>query len=560
MKFRRLTLVAVSVSFATGLMAQPYITDYAWNPEDETYSESCTSIMVGKNASTDGSVMTAHSCDSNYRTWLRMEKRRYFKKGEMESIYKGLLHNEEPGDMRNVTEKGKIPAPDSTFRFLNVAYPCLNEKQLAIGETTTVGKRSLRNEEGMFYIEELERIALERCTNARDAIKLMGELAEKYGYADSGECLTVADKNEVWHFEIYGTGKPVVDSVALKKGKKTKPSPYDKPGALWVAQRIPDDHVGVSANIPRIGIVDFNDPDNFMYGSDLKARVQHMGLWDGKSEFKFYKMVSEGKPFSYREFFVLNTLAPSLKLSFDAEEIPFSVKPEVKVSPEMMFKFYRETYEGTDWDQVKNLGISVNRSKKDANGKVINYKDTVRPISTFMSSDIRTLLNTLKPGATKRVRTIAVIQCSYSHIIQLRNWLPDEIGGVAYFSFDNPAQSPRIPIYAGATELPNGFEVCGQHRYRDDAAIWAYRQTNRIATIYWDKTRKLLEDEIAYYEEYMRTVQPLIEAKAAELLKAGKQAEAEEFINKTTETIANATSKSWSDLREKILMIFARSM
>ena len=177
-----------------------------------------------------------------------------------------------------------------------------------------------------------------------------------------------------------------------------------------------------------------------------------------------------------------------------------------------------------------------------------------------MSADMRSLLNSLKPDVTKMIRTIAVIQCSYSHIIQLRNWLPDEIGGVAYFSFDNPAQSPRIPIYAGATKLPDGFDVCGQHRYRDDAAIWAYRQANRIATIYWDKTRKLVEDEVAYYEEYMRTVQPLIEAKVADLLKAGKQAEAEEFINKTTATIANATSKSWSDLKEKLLRVFARSM
>ena len=105
MEFKKIALTAASVFFVSGLMAQSHITDYAWNPEDETYSESCTSIMVGKNASTDGSVMTAHSCDSNYRTWLRMEKRRYFKKGDMETIYKGLLHNEEPGDMRNVTEK-----------------------------------------------------------------------------------------------------------------------------------------------------------------------------------------------------------------------------------------------------------------------------------------------------------------------------------------------------------------------------------------------------------------------------------------------------------------------
>ena len=200
----------------------------------------------------------------------------------------------------------------------------MNEKQLAIGETTTVGRRSLKDTAGLFLIEELERIALERCTTAREAIKLMGALAEEFGYGDNGECLTVADKNEVWHFEIYGTNMPKKDEPEAK-GKKKKPSKFDKPGALWVAQRIPDDHVGISANIPRISTVDFNDPDNFMYASDLKERTMHMGLWDGTSEFTFYKMVSDDKPFSVREYFVLNALAPSLGLKYVYK--PFVASP-----------------------------------------------------------------------------------------------------------------------------------------------------------------------------------------------------------------------------------------
>ena len=150
----------------------------AWfpvNPDDSDFTESCTSIMVGKKASTDGSVMTAHTCDSNYRTWVEMTSRKKFKPGDTEPVYWGTLHTEEPWDMRNVTEKGRIPAVEETYAYLNTAYPCLNEKQLAIGETTITGRKMLENTNGLFLIEELERIALQRCTTARDAIKLIGK-------------------------------------------------------------------------------------------------------------------------------------------------------------------------------------------------------------------------------------------------------------------------------------------------------------------------------------------------------------------------------------------------
>ena len=551
MKLNKFFLAALCLLTASAATAQ-----HPWHPEDENYAESCTSIMVGKKASTDGSVMTAHSCDSNYRTWVTIEDRKKAKEGEMEPIYWGALHTEEPGDTRNLTKKGEIPAAKAeTYRFLNVAYPCLNEKQLAIGETTTVGKSELRNKEGLFLIEELEKVALERCTNAREAIQLMGSLAEEYGYGDYGECLTVADKNEVWHFEIYGSG-----ASKKEEGKKAKKAKVEKPSALWVAQRIPDDHVGVSANIPRIGVVDFNNPDMFMYSSDIKERTQKMGLWDGKSEFKFYKMVSRGKPFSYREFWVLNTLAPSLGLKYDSDEIPFSVKPEKKVSPEQMFAFYRETYEGTDWDVTKNLAVEVPRRKYNKDGKIVNYKDTIRPVSQFMPADLRTLLVNLDSTSTRYIRAIAVIQCSYSHVIQLRDWLPDAVGGVAYFSFDNPAQTPRIPIYAGASELPQGFDVCGQHRYRKDAAIWNYRETNRIATINWSKTRGLLEDKIAYYENEMMQEGPVLEKKVESLVKEGKDEEVTKLLNNYTQKYYSSTSKTWEDLRAELWTYFIRSM
>lgn len=553
MKIKRFFMAAACVLVSGVAFAQ----SYGWHPDDENFAESCTSIMVGKKASTDGSVMTAHSCDSNYRTWLTMEDSKTYKPGEKQPIYWGMLHTEEHDDLRNLEVKGEIPAPAApTYKFLNVAYPCMNEKQLAIGETTTVGRKELKRLDGLFMIEELERIALERCDNARDAIALMGALAEEYGFADGGECLTIADKKEVWHFEIYGNGKLPENP----KAKKSKKAPVDKPGALWVAQRIPDDHVGVSANIPRIGVVDFNDPDNFMYSTDLKERSKAIGLWSGEGDYVFWKVVHDGKkPFSIREFFVLSTVAPSLNLSYDAAELPFSVKPDKKISPEDMFAFYRETYEGTEYDQVKNLNVEVSR-KKVENGETVYYKEMAQPVSTFMTGDMRELLNHIKPGVTERIRTIAVIQCSYSHIMQCRDWLPDEIGGVAYFSFDNPAQSPRIPIYMGSTQLPKGWDVCGQHRYREDAAIWSYRKTNRISTINWAKTRSLLEDQVKYYETQMMQENPLVEKQAAELIKEGKKDEAVKLLNNYTQKYASATSKTWEELEAELWQFFIRSM
>ncbi len=529
MKINKLFLV-LTLFFTTTLA-------FSQDLNDNDFTESCTSITVGKGASTDGSVMTAHTCDSNYRTWVEITKRKKFKPGETEPIFWGTLHTEVPWDTRNLIEKGHIPAVSETYAYLNTAYPCLNEKQLAIGETTITGKDILVNENGLFLIEELERVALQRCSTARDAIKTIGKLAESYGYGDSGECLTIADKKEVWQLEIFGGGS-------------------GKPGAIWVAQRIPDDHVGISANIPRISLVDFNDPNNFMFSSDIKERTKRLGLWDGKEEFRFWKINNGSKPFSYREFFVFNTLAPSLALKFDSNELPFSVKPEKKVSPRDIIALYRQTYEGTDLDQIKNLYVEVTRKDK-VKGE---YKEIVRPISTFMSADMRALLNNIKPGVTERIRGIAVIQCAYSHIIQLRDWLPDEVGGIAYFSFDNPAQSPRIPIYSGTLRLPAGFGVCGQYRYTQDAAIWSFRETNRIATINWDKTRNIIEPEVAKFENMIFDQSPKVEEKAVKLIREGKNKDAQELLTDYTITFASAAMRRWQELKSELWTIFARSM
>jgi dipeptidase len=127
--------------------------------------------MIGRLATTDGSVITSHSCDGTYRTWLEIFPNTKYEKGAVHSVFSGMLvPGETPWDMRNVTKKGEIPEAEETYAFLNTAYPCMNEKQLAIGETTINGRPELRNKDGIFYIEELEKLVLQRCRTAREAM------------------------------------------------------------------------------------------------------------------------------------------------------------------------------------------------------------------------------------------------------------------------------------------------------------------------------------------------------------------------------------------------------
>ncbi len=507
------------------------------DPDGPGYAENCTSIMVGRLASADGSVMTSHTCDGRYRTWLEVVPAMKFERDTVHPVYWGTLFTEEAWDMTNVTRKGEIPEVKSTFAFLSTAYPCLNEKQLAIGETTIYGRQELINKDGLFLIEELEKIALQRCTTARQAIALIGSLAEQYGYGDMAECITIADPKEVWQLEIAGSGP-------------------GKPSALWVAQRIPDDHVGIAANIPRISDVNFKDADKFMTSTDLRKRAKDLGYWDGKDPFKFYKVIGTGKPYAIREFYVLNKLAPALKLTMEMEELPFSVKPDKKLSVSDVTALFRETYEGTPWDMTKNLMVTV--KKKDAAGNEITEMVKSPAINNWMNADIRTLINELKPGTIERQRTIAIAGCSYSHVIQCRSWLPDEVGAVAWFSFDNPGQSPRIPIFSGTMALPQSFRICGQYRYREDAAIWSFREANRLSSVNWERGRRLIEPAVADMEQKALAELPALEEKVKLLVKDGRNDEARKAVTEYTNAFAHGAMSRWQELKAELWQMFGR--
>lgn len=524
---------------AVGVRAQS--SDYNSQMVD---GQSCTSIMVGKRASADGSVITSHTCDGRYRTWMTVEPAQDYRQGSLHTVRKGTMHTTFRDDTTGVRVAGTIPQVSHTYAYLNTAYPCLNEKQLAIGETTFGGPDTLQNEAGMFMIEELERVALMRCDNARDAIRLIGDLIKTYGYGDGGECITIADKNEVWQMEILGEGP-------------------DRIGGVWAAQRIPDDHVGVSANIPRIGKLQRGNKEYFMCSDNIEQVAKRYGLWDGEGEFVFWKAFNasyaNGKNFREREFFILNSLAPSLELSMDMEELPFSVRPDQNVDVSDVMQLLRSTYEGTEMDMCRNLKTVVQRRQKD--GTVVS--DTiVSPIANpWMGGNMQGTLNMLKPGAVDFKRTVSVAWCSYSFVAQLRDWLPDEVGGVCWMAVDNPGQSPRVPIFCGTSRLPKAYDVCGQKKYNDNAVLWQYRKANKLATVAWQRTKDemmkvVLESErkaIGGLKELEREIKTL---KGREDEDFDPSRQIANLLNDYTYRVYDNTTYEWKKLENKYWQMF----
>jgi dipeptidase len=462
--------------------------------------DSCTSILVGRLASVDGSTMTSHSCDSGTdRTWMTIVPNARHKPGEMAKVYYEPKRTKGPNDPDRL-ETGEIPQVAETFAYLNTAYPIMNEHQLAIGETTIGSRRELMSEKGIIDAPELYRLVLERAKTAREAIRVADELTKAYGYNDWGECLTFADTKEVWHFEIHGPGK-------------------GKTGAVWAAERVPDDEIGVSANAGRIREIDLAKPDYFMASANVTALAEEMGYWSKASgkPFEFtYAYDPDSRTSLYcrrREWRVLSLLAPSLKLNPESENYPFSVKPDKKVGVADVLAIFRDTYGGTEYDMTRTL-MAVNRK-----GELVKS-----PVATpFMNGE------TLALFRLKRERTICSPAATYLQITQSRDWLPGPIGGVVWLGYDNPATTPHLPFYIGISQMPASYMVDGRWSFNRNCAWWAFRTVSRLANFRWqdmsqdvEKVWKPIEDtafaDQAKFEEEALAVYRKDPKKARELL------------------------------------------
>lgn len=431
------------------------------------YPEGCTSITAGKLATADGSVITSHTDDSHRtRSWMDITPAKTYPVNAKSNMYKRVADDSHAMPTYRHDKIGEIPQLRKTFAFVNTAYPCMNEHQLGIGESTFGGRSELQSDACLIDCQRLIRLMLERTKTAREAIELAGELLEEYGWNDAGECLTIADPNEVWHFEVVGPGK-------------------GKVGAVWVAQRVPDDHISVNANASTIKEVDLNNKDYFLASANLYSVALENGWWKSDETFRFcYAYAPESRTSiaaRRREWRVFDLLAPSLALDPYAENYPFSVKPDKKVSLSELITVFQDYYEGTDFNFVKDITVT------DEDGKTV-----ISPVANpFMPYDMNKAFRINGGWGWRGERTIARWYTMYATIIQCRSWLPDEIGGVVWLAQDNVATSIYIPVFAGTTDLPDSYKTPGRTEgYTHESAWWAFNRLGTLTAQRWGDMRK----------------------------------------------------------------------
>ncbi len=500
----------------------------------EGVPDGCTSITVGKKASADGSVITSHTDDSHRtRSWMDIVPARNHKKDEVATMYKRAKCDTFAMPLYAHIKIGSIPQVEHTYGFINTAYPCMNEKQLAIGESTFGGREELQSDSGLIDCQRLVRLMLERCTTAREAIKMADELTKKYGWNDYGECLTIADKNEVWHFEIVGPGK-------------------GKTGAVWAAQRVPDNHVSVNANASTIKEINLKEKDYFMASENVYKVAKDNGWWNPvKEPFRFcYAYAPESRTSMAarrREWRVFDLLAPSLDLDPNAENYPFSVKPDTLVSLEKLVSVFQDYYEGTEFNFIKNITVT------NDSGKTV-----ISPLANpFMPYDMNKVFKINGGWGWLGERTIARWYTMYGTITQSRNWLPDEVGGVVWLAQDNIATSIYIPVYCSVYDLPESYKTPGRtNGYTRKSAWWAFNRLGTLAAQRWGDMRYDVTNVFKPMQQKLFSIQQEIEKKA---MMIESVEERKKFLtkytidwgNKVVDTAWKLGDKLWTKYDEK---------
>lgn len=382
-------------------------------------SWACTNFIVGKKASADGSVICSYNADDY-------------------GLFIGLCHypagKHEKGSVRKIYDwdtnvyHGQIPEAEVTYNVIGN----INEYQVSIGETTFGGREELVDTTGILDYGSLIYIALQRSKTAREAIKVMTTLTDKYGYCSGGETFTICDPNEAWIMEMIGKGP----------GRK---------GTVWVAVRIPDDAICAHANQSRIRTFNQKDKKNVMFSKDCITFAREKGWFSGKdADFSFCEAYAypdfSGRRFcEARVWSFFNHFSTDMERYLpyaegkvkDAEPMPLWIKPNRKVSVQDIQECMRDHYEGTPFSLDKDPGQGV-------------WNMPYRPTPLTYKVDGKEYFNE-RPTSTQ--------QTAFSYVAQLRSWLPRQIGGVLWFGNDDGNMVAYTPVYCGNTSQPECYNT-----------------------------------------------------------------------------------------------------
>ena len=478
-----------------------------------TAAMACTSLIAGKKATADGSVIVTYNADAYvlYGELYHTEAADH-KKGEMLKVYEWDTNE----------YRGEIEQVEHTYATVGN----INEHQLCIVESTWDNRKELQDTTAIIDYGSLIYITLQRARTAREAIGVMTSLVEKYGYYSGGESFTIADPNEVWIMEM------------VSKGMKEK-------GAVWVAIRIPDDCIAAHANQSRIHHIPFDDKDNCLYSPDVVSFARKMGYFEGKdNDFSFSKAYAQSDYLSYRGcdgrvWAYYNRFSSGMDkylpfvIEAQGETLPLYVKPDKQLSVRDIQNMMRDHYDNTPMDMRKEPG----RGSWD--------------------SPVRYAPLTWKVDSVEYMheRPIATQQTGFTLVAQLRSWLPDAIGGVLWFGVDDSSLSVYNPIYCCLDKVPECFRKGNGDmlHFSWTSAFWinnwvANQVYARYSLLYPDVKRVQTEIEDGYEAN-----QPLIEAQALRLYE-DNPAKAVRLLSDYSNLSAEHATARYKKLGEYLLM------
>ncbi len=504
---------------------------------------SCTNYMVTRGASADGSTMVTYAADSHIRYgelyWRPAGK---WPEGTMITLY----------DRGTAKPLGQIPQAPETYQVIGF----MNEHQVAIGESTFDGRKELHDTTGIVDYGSLMFLALQRSKTAREAIKVIADLMEEYGYASTGESFSIGDHNEVWYMELIGKG------VDMQTDHKTKQTFNANKGAVWVALRVPDGYITAHANAARITnfpLADgkksitslemdklFNPEVEVIYKHDIISFARKKGYFSGTDkEFSFsdaYAPLDFGAArfCDLRVWAMFNEVSSEMSKFWDyatghisKERLPLFIKPNRKLTPQDLMGFKRNYLQGTELDMTKDAG---------AGPFGLPYR--WRPLTWVYNST--TYVNE---------RVTVTQQTGFSFIAQMRNWLPDPIGGIFWFGVDDAGSSVYVPFYCGITQVPYTFaEGNGEMlTYSDNAAFWVFNRVAHFIYLFYDRVMPDVRKVQQELENRFASYVPAIDAAALKLYETNPQL-AREFITEYSVTSANNAVYRWKDLGEFLLV------
>ncbi len=430
-------------------------------------AEACTTAIVTRGASADGSAYVTHSNDAfSSDPNIVYVPAKDHAPGSMRKVYPSAIAWDDlpeyacfsnprlvaperadayawPGKERT-KPLGEIPEAPHTYAYIDSDYGVMNEHGLMLGECTNGSQRLEYLEpkpgHGIFYASELGRVALERCRTAREAVRLIGDLIDKYGLWGTGETLLIADKDEGWVLEM-------------------QPTPSGA-GGFWIAQRVPDGEFFVAANQFRIRAIKEGSPDQ-IFNPRLPEMLNEIGwaAYDKTGALDWalsMKAAEDYHPyFSLRRVWrALSLVAPSAKLpakvrSWDTDAYPFSIRPDHPLTLTEIMELHRDAYEGTEYDRTKDYGAGL-----------------------FASP--------YRYGDSKWERSITARSIAYTWITQTNEKNPAPL---MWLSMNAPAESVYIPL--AVSPLPDAYTQTDRTKYDAEKAWWISQQVTILTRGYY---------------------------------------------------------------------------